>query len=177
MFRGTYPGVYTRDLSGGVRSISGTPTAIAAFVGPSKTGIDMRPVRVLNFGDFERSHGGLVSDSEMSYSVMQFFQNGGGETLIVRVPREGAVNAKITAKHATNNSITFEALSSGLSGNDIFIDIESPAIPAKTFSLSVTHGATGVRESYSGLSTMATSLTYCKSVVKIGRASCRERVL
>jgi len=165
MLRGTYPGVYTREIPSGVRSISGAPTAIAAFVGPSKTGIDMRPVRVLNFGDFERSHGGLVADSEMSYGVMHFFQNGGGEAQIVRVPRQGAVKAKITARHAGDKSVTFEALSSGIAGNDIFIDIESPSAAGKSFSLSVTHGATGVRETYSGLSTVATSLAYGKSVV------------
>lgn len=165
MQRGTYPGVYTREISSGVRSISGVPTSIAAFVGPSKTGIDTRPIRVLNFGDFERAFGGLASDSEMSYGVMHFFQNGGGEALIVRVPRTDAHIASTTTSSAGGAAIKVDALSSGLSGNDIFLDIESPMSPAKSFSLTVTHGVTGQREAYSGLSTDATSLSFAKSVV------------
>ncbi len=165
MQRGTYPGVYTREISSGVRTISGVPTAIAAFVGPSRTGIDKRPIRVLNFGDYERSFGGLVSDSEMSYGVLHFFQNGGGEALIVRVPRTGAVAASITAASDAAAAIKVDALSSGLSGNDIFLDVESPVAAGKTFALSVTQAATGVREAYSGLSTDATSLGFAKSVV------------
>lgn len=165
MLRGTYPGVYTREISSGLRPISGVPTAIAAFVGPSRTGIDNRPQRVLNFGDFERMYGGLASDSELSYSVMHFFQNGGGEAVVVRAPREGAVRSKIIAKNAAANSITFEALSSGASGDEIFLDIEAPAAAGKIFSLVLTHAETGMREAFSGLSTSAASLTYGKAVV------------
>ncbi len=166
MLRGTHPGVYTREIPSGVRSIAGVPTAIAAFVGPSKTGIDMRPIRVLNFGDFERSHGGLSSDSEMSYGVMHFFQNGGGEALIVRVPFQGAVKAKMTADRVAGGaSVVFEALSSGTGGKNVFLDIETAPNAGKQFSVAVTHGATGVRESYSGVSTAATSLAYAKAVI------------
>jgi hypothetical protein len=125
----------------------------------------MRPIRVLSYAEFERSHGGVVSDSEMSYGVMHFFQNGGGDALIVRVPRDGAKKAALSAHNATAAAVTFTALSSGLAGNDIFLDIESPPGAAKTFSLSVAHGATGVGETYGGLSTVATSMTFAKSVL------------
>ena len=30
-----YPGVYTQELSSGVRTISGAPTSVALFVGPT----------------------------------------------------------------------------------------------------------------------------------------------
>ena len=36
-----YPGIYTQELSSGVRTISGAPTSVALFVGPTKAGIDL----------------------------------------------------------------------------------------------------------------------------------------
>src|SRR5690348_9832843 len=89
-----YPGVYTQEIPSGVRTITGAPTSVALFVGPTKAGIDGRPVRLLNFGDFERNFGGLSQTSNLSYSVLHFFGNGGGEAFVVRVPADGAIKAK-----------------------------------------------------------------------------------
>src|SRR3954470_19328212 len=87
------PGVYTQEIPSGVRTISGAPTSVALFVGPTKAGIDGRPIRILNFGDFQRSFGGLSQTSNLSYSVLHFFANGGGEAFVIRVPSKGAVAA------------------------------------------------------------------------------------
>lgn len=44
-----HPGVYTRELDSGVRTVAGAPTSVALFVGPTRTGIDKRPVTCLSF--------------------------------------------------------------------------------------------------------------------------------
>jgi len=165
MLKGTYPGVYTQEQPSGVRTIAGVATAITAFVGPSISGIDFRPKRILNFGDFERAFGGLSSDSEMSYGILQFFQNGGGEALAVRVPKENAVPAKLTAKNGAGPILGFEALGAGDAGNDIFAEIES--VPGtKLFSLALTHAAApNAPELFSDLSTQANSLAFAPNAV------------
>ncbi len=78
----TYPGVYLQELPSGARTIAGLPTSITAFVGRFARGPENVPVRVFNPGDFEREFGGLDQGRETSYSVMSFFQNGGGQALI-----------------------------------------------------------------------------------------------
>ena len=90
----TYPGVYVEELPSGVRTISGVATSITAFVGRALRGFTDRPVRVQSFADFDRAFGGLWVDSTLGYAVQQFFLNGGGEALIVRV-HSGATAATL----------------------------------------------------------------------------------
>jgi phage tail sheath protein FI len=127
-----YPGIYTQELSSGVRTISGAPTSVALFVGPTKAGIDGRPTRVLNFGDFERSFGGLSQTSSLSYSVLHFFANGGGEAFVIRVPANGAVAAETLFKSdgSANESLRATALGAGLAGNEIFLEFDPFGINA-----------------------------------------------
>ena len=91
----TYPGVYIDEVRSQVRTIVGVPTAIAAFVGPTLRGPTDAPGHITSWGDFERLYGGLSAISPMSYSVLHFFQNGGGEAEIVRITGQGAVPATI----------------------------------------------------------------------------------
>ena len=81
---GTSPGVYLEEVESPVRPIVGVKTSIAAFVGPSLTG-PRTPVTVTTWSDFERAFGGLWTGSEMSYSVYQFFLNGGSEAVAIRI--------------------------------------------------------------------------------------------
>jgi len=165
MLSGTYPGVYLFEAPSGVRTIVGAPTAVAAFVGPTRLGADRRATRVASFGDFERAFGGLSAGSYLSYGVMHFFQNGGGEAVVVRVPNEGAATAQTALNNATPAAaLTVTALGSGEAANNLFLEIE--ALPAeKTFSLSVTDAATGARELWSGLSTDTAAMRYAKTIV------------
>lgn len=164
MLKGTYPGVYTREEPSGVRTISGVSTAIAAFVGPTLGGVDNRPRRVLNFGDFERVFGGLAADSELSYGVLHFFKNGGGEAIVVRAARENSVPAKLEAKNAGGATLRLEALGSGSGGNEIYVEIDS--LPGtKAFSLFLSHAKTGAAETFSGLSTEANNMRFAPSAV------------
>src|SRR5689334_17042469 len=81
----TFPGVYIEEVPSGVRTITGVATAITALVGRARRGPVNEPVTINSYADFERRFGGLWSESTMSYAVRDFFQNGGGQALVVRV--------------------------------------------------------------------------------------------
>ena len=83
----TYPGVYIEELPSGVRTIAGVSTSVAAFVGSAKRGPINKAVHVLSYADYERAFGGLDAGSEMSYSVRQFFANGGTDAWVVRLAK------------------------------------------------------------------------------------------
>jgi phage tail sheath protein FI len=135
MLQFKYPGVYTQELPSGVRTISGAPTSVTLFVGPTVTGIDGRPTRIQNFGDFERNFGGLSQKSNLSYSVLHFFGNGGGEAFVIRVPVDGAVSAAIGLQEdgSTKLAMTLTALSSGLGGSEIYAEIDPFEIGASPY--------------------------------------------
>ena len=129
----TYPGVYIEEIPSGVRTIVGVATSITAFIGRAVRGPTHTPVRIQNFGDFERVFGGLDGQSSMSYAVQQFFLNGGADAIIVRVipeqhggssPRPPAdVASKATLDLAPSASsdppLKLEAFSEGAWGNDL----------------------------------------------------------
>ena len=81
----SYPGVYIQELPSGVRTIVGVPTSITAFLGRAPRGPMNEPVTVNNFGDYERTFGGLDLNSTISYAVRDFFLNGGGQAIVVRL--------------------------------------------------------------------------------------------
>ncbi|MER5597108.1 phage tail sheath C-terminal domain-containing protein [Streptomyces sp. NPDC002265] len=81
----TYPGVYIDEVKSGVRTITGVPTSIAAFVGYAPRGPVDRPVHITGWADYQSNFGGLHPESAMSYAVYQFYLNGGSEAEIVRV--------------------------------------------------------------------------------------------
>ncbi|WP_226632823.1 phage tail sheath C-terminal domain-containing protein [Novosphingobium profundi] len=178
MLQPTYPGVYTRELPSGVRTISGAPTSVALFVGPTRSGIDLRPVRIRNFGDFERQFGGLAATSSLSYSVMHFFGNGGGEAFVMRVPVKGSVKARSQIEQDGTNTaaITLEALGSGAAGGDILVTIDDFGIDAaplggataaqrKLFNLTLVDTARGTSEFFGNLSTSSTASRFAAHVV------------
>ena len=45
----------------------------------------MTPTRIGSFAEFERTFGGLWNDSPMTFAVYQFYLNGGGDALIMRL--------------------------------------------------------------------------------------------
>jgi hypothetical protein len=89
----TYPGVYIEELPSGVRTITGVATSITAFIGRASKGPTNKPIRIQNFGDFERQFGELWVESAMSYAVQQYFLNGGTDAIIVRVVGKNASKA------------------------------------------------------------------------------------
>lgn len=179
------PGVYTQIAASGARSISGAATSVALFVGPTVTGIDGRRVRVQSFGEFERLYGGLSQTSNLSYSVLHFFANGGTEAFIVRVPPDGAKAASTALKRdksGANTAITLAALSAGAASGDIFVEIDSFDIGGdpftttdankRLFNLTVIQPRTGAVERFRGLSMSSSGATFAETLVNdIGTGS------
>jgi Bacteriophage tail sheath protein len=93
----SYPGVYIEEVPSGVRTITGVPTAICAYVGRTAAGPIDTPVVVNSFGDFERIHGGLAVKYPLSYAVRDFFLNGGAQALVVRLYKQPGVASPPTS--------------------------------------------------------------------------------
>ena len=81
----TYPGVYVEELPSGSHTITGVATSITAFVGRAPKGPTDLPMTIFNFGEYQRSYGGLASGYPLSYAVQDFFMNGGSQAIICRV--------------------------------------------------------------------------------------------
>ena len=147
----SYPGVYIEEVPSGVRTITGVATSITAFVGRSLRGPEDEPTRVQSFAEFERLFGGLWRDSTLSYAVQQFFQNGGNDTLIVRVQNSG--NAA-TLTLATNFNLVAASRGEWGEGLRVRVDHETRD-PSDTtlFNLSIRDTTTGVTERFLNLST------------------------
>ncbi len=87
----TNPGVYVEEVPGGVRTIMGVATGIAAFVGAARRGSVNKPVRVLSYADFEQRFGKLTAGVDLGCAVRQFFLNGGTEAFVVRIAKGASV--------------------------------------------------------------------------------------
>lgn len=102
----SYPGVYIEEAPSSTHAISGVATSIAAFVGRALRGPVGMPIMVNSLGEFERTFGGLWLASPMSYAVRDFFLNGGGQAIIVRLfgPAESALAAAKTGADAVSQA-------------------------------------------------------------------------
>ena len=170
------PGVYVQELPSGVKTVSGAPTSVALFVGPTANGIDGRPTTIFSFGDYQRSFGGLSQLSNLSYSVLHFFANGGGQAVVIRVPASGAVKAanRLNGSGLATESLALASLGAGPQGNEIFFEIDPFDIGAAPFgatpdltkfNLGLFDRATGRAERFGNLSTAATSARLASTVV------------
>jgi phage tail sheath protein FI len=156
----TYPGVYIEELPSSVRPVVGVATSITAFVGYSPQGPEDVALRCSSFGEYERRFGGLDTESEMGFAVQQFFRNGGGEAVVVRVPKADAVRAGINLLDALPASsgtpklaLLLEARSTGTWGNALVVDVDHDGAPdTSSFNLTVTDLTTGTSERFAGLS-------------------------
>ncbi len=131
----TYPGVYVEEIPSGVHTITGVTTSTTAFVGSAKRGLTDTPVTIFSFNDFTRSFGGLSTDSTMSYAVKDFYNNGGGKAMIIRVTHGDATASTIDA-----GNLKLRAISAGKWGDQLRIRIDytiaNPADP-KGFNLTL----------------------------------------
>lgn len=175
----TYPGVYIQELPSPVHSIAGVATSIAAFVGYTSRGIDNRAQAIYSFSDFQRLYGGLASNSEVSYAVQQFYQNGGSQAYVVRTPMHYSSGAVMYAtagfgvgKTATPG-LTFSALSSGVWANgQILLDVDVQGLDLSTttgdplaFNLTVTNLADGSTEYFPAVTLDSTKQNFVQAVV------------
>jgi hypothetical protein len=146
----TYPGVYIEEIPSGVRAIRGVATSITAFVGRALRGPLDEPVTLNGFADFERVFGGLWVDSALGFAVRAFFDNGGGQAIVVRVAK-GAKAAKLVRGAAALRAASEGAWGDGLRLR-VSADVSDEAAArfglakADMFNLQVRDGVTGRSE-------------------------------
>ncbi|MGV8845346.1 phage tail sheath family protein [Tessaracoccus sp.] len=116
----SFPGVYITEVPSGNRTLTGVATAVTAFVGRAARGPIDEPVPVSSFADFERLFGGLWRGSGLGYAVRDFFRNGGGQAIVVRVAKN-ATTATIDL-----DGLTLVATGPGAWANDLTAWVEYP---------------------------------------------------
>jgi len=138
MVQVSFPGVYVREVSSGVQTITGVPTSVAAFVGMARQGALNTPTSVLGFTDYERIFSSDTSLGEMTDQVRQFFQNGGNQAFIVRIA-SGASSAIGTLLASSGAAVlTLTASSPGTDGAQLRASVDyNTANPERTFNLRV----------------------------------------
>jgi Bacteriophage tail sheath protein len=162
----SFPGVYIEELPSGVRTITGVATSVAAFAGAAARGPVDQAVHIFSFADFERRFGGLSADSEMSYGVRQFFQNGGTEAWVVRVVKDASKAEQTLISDSSANVLKVTALDAGSSGNDIEIRVDRLTTnPASTLNISFMRASDGRAETYSNASMNSQDARYVLDLV------------
>ncbi|WIX99163.1 phage tail sheath subtilisin-like domain-containing protein [Amycolatopsis mongoliensis] len=159
----TYPGVYIEELTSSVRTITGVSTSVTAFVGYTQHGPVNTPVTLTSFADFERRFGGLSQASPLSYSVQQFFLNGGSIAVVVRLaPGAGGATADF------GDSFTVTATEPGTAGDSLRVAVD-PAVAEGTFDLRVFDTGGRIRETYRGvtLDTIEQAVNATSAVVRV----------
>ena len=179
----TYPGVYIEEIPSGVRTISGVATSVTAFIGRALRGPVDTPVVINGFSDYERIFGGLWAGSMMSYAVRDFFQNGGGQAVIVRVA-SGAGAARIalpTGAASPDNNLVLEAASPGAWGGGLSATVDhqtgdpmNPTAPTdpRLFNLTVSE-AGGATEKFLRVSLDPDSASFLPRVLEKSSALVR----
>jgi phage tail sheath protein FI len=146
----SYPGVYIEELSSGVHTITGVATSITAFIGRAAKGPINQATTITSFADFERTFGGVWSQSMLGYAVQDFYRNGGATAIIVRLYHAGA--GATTAK-LTPGNLPLAASSPGVWGNNLIASLDTnvdatvaPTLgvtPADLFNLTVQENVEG----------------------------------
>ena len=163
----TYPGVYVIELQSSLHPITGVSTSTTAFVGSAAQGPVNDPQTCNSWTDFVTIFGGLWPDSQMSYAVYQFFQNGGSTAVVVRVTTSTASAATIDL----GSGVKLDAASPGSWGASLQASVDhntSDPTDATLWNLTVQNTATGATERYLNISTDASS---AKGLANVLRAS------
>ncbi len=166
----SYPGVYIEEVPSGVHAITGVATAITAFVGYTARGLDNRATHIFSFADFARSFGGLAADSELSYAVQHFFQNGGSDAYVVRVPKSGSTAASVTLLNGGGGgalaSLKVTMLSNGTWSDNAIVDVDYDGVSdTKSFNLTFTDLATNTVETFDDVTSDNTKSNFVETVV------------
>lgn len=179
------PGVYVQELESGVHPVVGVSTATAAFVDVFQKGTVGKPVKIFGPGDFQREFGGVSADSEASYAITQFFNNGGGQAWVVRVAGTTAPVAASAKQEAAGSTVTtdgtpptaedFEVAATvpGSWGNALCFGVQNGTATG-TFDLVVgevvpagaaANARVAVREIFRALTVTAADPRYCVTIV------------
>ncbi|HMI91230.1 MAG TPA: hypothetical protein VK509_07690, partial [Polyangiales bacterium] len=173
----SYPGVYIEELPSGVRSIAGVATSITAFVGRAQRGPIDQPQRISSFAEYERKFGGLWTESTLSFAVYQYFQNGGGDALIVRVHNAAITgSAALPLTGAAAGTASFNASSPGSWAARVRVrvdheldpDVVAANVADTMFNLRIKDLATGVLEIHRNVSITAGHARFVSAVLEQG---------
>lgn len=167
----TYPGVYVQEIPSGSRTITGVSTSVTAFIGYFTRGGMDEPTQILSYADFEREFGGLNRDSEASFAIRQYFENGGTEAWVVRTA-DGAAKAGIMLLDSSgSDALEVEAANEGAWGNSLRLSVDyETSNPSETFNLTVeeyddpTKAPVAV-ETFRNLSPSPSAVRYVESVI------------
>ena len=184
----TAPGVYVEEVASSSKSLSATPTAVAAFVGfteraPSDDPNDpngVAPRLVTSWTQFETLYGGFAPGCVLPLSVYGYFANGGSIAYICRVPNsEPAGEPSRLALPASDRSLGLPVKVESIEPDaDITVEIttddsgDDDAEGAATFTMTILEHGEPV-ESYPGLdfgsgkSNVATAVNATSTKVKV----------
>ena len=145
----SYPGVYIEEIPSGVRTITGVPTSIAAFVGTGPRGPDGTCVPIGSPLAYERSFGPLDA-SPLAVAVGLFFQNGGTQALVLRVAGAKEAASTLTLVKQGDKAIKLQALSRGAWGGNLAasVDFKTPDEGKSSYNLNLRDTSTGRIERY-----------------------------
>ena len=182
----TYPGVYIEEVPSGVRTIAGVATSIAAFVGWSARGDIDRATLVQSWQDYERSFGGLDARSVLGYSVMHFFNNGGQQAYVIRLPAiadPGAappVVAPVAASVVLDGKLTVTARNPGDWAKEYGV-VARPDASGTRFGLTVSRvpasGPPVVQEAFENLSMDPADRRFVENVLEAESALVRTALV
>jgi phage tail sheath protein FI len=150
----TSPGVYVQEVPSGIRAISGVPTSVAAFVGRALRGPVEECTVVTGYGEYERTFGGLWKESTLGFAVRDFFANGGGTAVIVRLYAPDGSPPRAVGSHS---GLALTSADEGAFGASIRFRVDHDTRPpdaaageseTSLFTLTVFDGTTGVVETH-----------------------------
>jgi hypothetical protein len=146
----SYPGVYVQEIPSGVRAITGVATSITAFLGRTRRGPVNQATTINSYADYERIFGPLWAASTVSFATRDFFTNGGGQAVIVRLVRNA------TAATIDAGGLLLAAADPGSWANGLLITIDHTVADEVAqrlgvtaddlFNLTVANPATGEQE-------------------------------
>jgi phage tail sheath protein FI len=178
-----YPGVSVDAVRGGVPTIAGVATSITAFLGRALRGPVDEPVEIDSYGDFERRFGGLWVESSLGSAVRDFFLNGGGRAIIVRLFAPAFENGElataaaiVTKARLSVGGLALEAANEGAWGNQLRVRVDVDLLPdaagalgldrADVFNLTVRDMATQATEEFRSVTWIRTSGRFVADVLE-----------
>src|SRR5579864_2664001 len=153
----SYPGVYIEEIPSGVHAITGVSTSNTAFVDFFVRGPVDQAAEITSYGDFERIFGGLDARSEASYSIQQYYLNGGQIAFVVRVLSGGQIaSGWLAGGYGSQPTLKVSAANAGLWGNNLEVGVDAKtADPLTLFNLAIRE-----RKDVNGVPTVVNVETY-----------------
>ncbi|MFZ3003979.1 MAG: phage tail sheath C-terminal domain-containing protein [Undibacterium umbellatum] len=134
-----HPGIYIQEVPG-TRSIQGASTSTPVFIGVTEFGPIEQPTLITSWNAYQSAFGNLAWYAMVSWSVYEFFNEGGTACWVVRC----ADTAAAKSATATLSSLVVNAVTAGTWGNSLGVMISNGSTPltaggtTPVFNLSVT---------------------------------------